>query len=265
MLAPPLPRAAALARRAGAARRQRHRRRRGARARRARRQHRASPARPENSSTRSSARRACSSRAARQKGFDQRLAAGGAHGCPASASRRPCCVRTSRSSARTGRDSVQLLGVTPRSMLRRRPQARRDFGPAALTFAGGLLLPSGVAKRSAPTPATPYGCSRAVVRTQVRVGRRARAAPQFGRLASQPGGRCARSATPSGSPGCSGRVTQLYVEPRPGAEAAVRTELRCTGRRRGSTSMPADHELRLLDQAARPQRSSRPSCSRRSA
>ena len=51
--------------------------------------------------------------------------------------------------------------------------------------------------------------------------------------------------------GLTGRITQIYVEPKPGADARVRAELRRVAGA-GLDVAPADHELKLLEQAARP-------------
>jgi len=51
--------------------------------------------------------------------------------------------------------------------------------------------------------------------------------------------------------GLTNRITQIYVEPQPGADSRVRAELRRVAGA-GLDVEPADHELKLLEQAARP-------------
>ncbi len=60
-----------------------------------------------------------------------------------------------------------------------------------------------------------------------------------------------------------GRVTNVLIKPRPGADALVAGELRALARGRIDVT-PADNELRLLSQAAQPN-ASPPPCSLSSA
>ena len=147
-----------------------------------------------------------------------------------------------------GSDAVQLLGATP-SILQLGGLARRSLGEGGIPLGGGLLLPASVAEA---TGLQDGDKARILVRGEaklVRVGNILTSA-SVGSLASSP---IAVAFLPLAQQltGLKGKVTQIYVKPLPGQEAKVSTELR----RLGGPNLdvvPVDHELDLLDQAARP-------------
>jgi putative ABC transport system permease protein len=147
-----------------------------------------------------------------------------------------------------GREAIQLLGVSP-SVTLLGGIGTRDFGPAGFRFAGGLVLPEKVA---AATGAVQGQRVTILARGQaqtVQVGAILGSAT-FGALASSP-----VAVTLMGPAqrltAMRGRVSQLLVRPRPGTDRQVARELR---RIAGGTLnvSAADHELALLDQAAKP-------------
>jgi putative ABC transport system permease protein len=149
-----------------------------------------------------------------------------------------------------GRAAIQMLGIDFQALrlggLER--QSLASGSPSASAF-GGLLLPASVAKATGirsgdRVTVLAFGGARAV-----RVGTVVGEGP-FGALAASP---IAVTALPVAQSvtGLQGRITQLYVEPRPGANARVRAELtRLAGP--GVDVETADHELALLEHAARP-------------
>ena len=181
------------------------------------------------------------------EGFDQRLAGAAARlpGVRASAAvlRSDVAVVGPR-----GRESLQLLGVTP-SVLKLGGLAPRGFGPGGLSFGAGLMLPSSVA---AATGAQPGGRVRVLARGgagTITVGA-VLGSSLFGALASTP---VAVTLLPSAQrlTGLGGRVTQVLLQSRPGAGARVARELRGLAAGRLDV-LTADNELRLLDQAVKP-------------
>jgi putative ABC transport system permease protein len=182
-----------------------------------------------------------------QQGFDQRLAL---------QARRMPGVRVAAPVLRENvallgpngkRTSVQLLGVTP---LVARLGTFSGRATLQSRFGGGLLLPASTAAAAGVGPGgrvtvLAFGGARTV-----RVGGVLSASSYGSALAASP---LAVAPLPVAQrlTGLTGRVTQLYVEPLPGADARVHSELAALGGPE-LTVGPADSELSLLANAARP-------------
>jgi putative ABC transport system permease protein len=180
-------------------------------------------------------------------GFDERLAvaAGRLHGVSASAAvlRENIAVAGPR-----GRESVQLLGVT-QSVLRLGGLTPHGFGSRGLSFDGGLILPSAVASSIGVAP---DGAVRVLARGgahRIAVGG-VLDSSLFGPLATAPVA-IALLPTAQSLSGLPRRVTQVLVQPGAGATRSVAAALR---RLAGGALdvQAADNELRLLDQAVKP-------------
>lgn len=180
-------------------------------------------------------------------GFDQRLATTVAHmpGVQASAA----VLRENIALVGPhGRQSVQLLGLTP-GVIALGSLGTRDFGQGGLRFGGGIILSSTIADAIGAQPNTKiavlaYGASKEINTGGVL------ASSLFGALASSPVA-IAPLATAQRLTGLVRRVTLILVRPRPGADRLVRSELmRIAGNR--LDVVPADNELRLLEEAAKP-------------
>ena len=147
-----------------------------------------------------------------------------------------------------GRRSVQLIGVTPR-LGALGSAATQNLGAGALLISGGVGLPATVASAVGAHAAQPV----VVIANGKPHKLRVRAV-----LGSQTIG--AVSASPvvvallpvaqllAGKPG---RITNVLIKPRPGADRMVAAELRGFAAGRIDVE-PADNELRLLGQAAQP-------------
>jgi putative ABC transport system permease protein len=146
-----------------------------------------------------------------------------------------------------GRAPVQLLGITQQALRLGGIQGHALGGRAAAV--GGLLLPAAVAKatgirRGERITVLAFGAAH-VVRVGGVLGE-----DQYGTLAASPLAVTSLSVAQRIT-ALPGRVTQLYVEPRPGSDSRVRAELmRVAGP--GVDVESADHELALLQHAARP-------------
>ena len=181
------------------------------------------------------------------EGFDQRLAA--------TAQRLPG-VRAASAVLRAnvtvvgphGRQTVQLLGVTP-SALRMGGLAPPGFAGGSLRFGPGLLLPMSVAAATGAQPGADVRVRARGAARSITVGG-VLSAPLFGVLASTP---LVVALLPSAQllTGLQGRVTQVLLEPRAGDSALVRRELRGLAGDRLDV-LSADNELHLLEQAVRP-------------
>ena len=146
------------------------------------------------------------------------------------------------------RVSIQLFGVTPALALLGGRQTR-DFGPGGLQLSSGIALPTGVAAAlgvQAGGHATLLSNGRA---RRVLVGS-VLGASTIGLLAQSPFG-VAPLAVVQALLDKPGRVSQLLVRPRRGADARVARELRRIAAGRLSV-WPADAELRLLAVTAQP-------------
>ncbi len=148
----------------------------------------------------------------------------------------------------TGRESIQLVGVTA-SQVALEGAATRDLGAGALLLAGGLGLPSGVAgeigaRAGRPVTLLTDGSARSL---QVRVI-----------LGSQTVGPVANSpivvallTLAQQVTGKVGRITQVLVEPKPGAARLVEGELRHLAAGRLDVES-ATSELSVLEATAKP-------------
>lgn len=147
-----------------------------------------------------------------------------------------------------GRQSVQLIGVTPR-MVALGSAATQNLGAGALLISGGLGLPAALASTVGARPTQPVTLI-AGGRTHVLKVRAVLGSQTVGSVASSP---VVIALLPvaqllAGKPG---RVTNVLIKPRPGADRLVSTELRRLAA--GLVNVePADDELRLLGQASRP-------------
>jgi putative ABC transport system permease protein len=147
-----------------------------------------------------------------------------------------------------GREPVQLLGVTP-TVAALGGFGTRDFGGGAFHFSGGLILPASVATATGAQPGDTVTVLAFGAARTIRVGAVLGGSP-FGALASSP---IAIALLPVAQrlTGLEGRVTQVLLEPRRDAEVLVSGELRRLAAGRLDV-VAADNELRLLDQAAKP-------------
>jgi putative ABC transport system permease protein len=151
-----------------------------------------------------------------------------------------------------GREAIQLIGVSP-SLASLGGVTQQELGNGALLLSGGLGLPAGVAGNIGAPPHSPvtlisngYGHPESV---RVILHGEALSAissspiavavlPVAQRLVERPG-----------------RITQLLIQPDPGAEARVAAQLHRLAANRLEVE-PADNELRLLAQATKPNRQS---------
>jgi putative ABC transport system permease protein len=148
-----------------------------------------------------------------------------------------------------GRQAVQLLGITP-SVAGLGGFGTRDLGLApGFRFNGGLLLPASVANAVGARPGQPITLlARGEVRTTT-VEAVLKSSP-FGVLASSP---LAVTTLTSAQhlTGLTDRITQVLIEPVRGEDARVAEELHTLAAGRLNV-VPADEELRLLDEAVKP-------------
>ncbi len=147
-----------------------------------------------------------------------------------------------------GRESLQLLGVTL-EVAKLGGIGRRNFGPGGFSFSEGLILPASVAAATGAEPGQRVtvlarGEAHAVTVSAVV------SSTTFGALASSP---VAITPLPVAQrlTGLQGRVTQVLVQPQRGSQARVAGELRTLAAGRLDVE-PAENELRLLAQAAKP-------------
>ena len=147
-----------------------------------------------------------------------------------------------------GRQSIQLVGLTP-GIVTLGGSATQNLGAGAYLLQGGIGLPSGVAKsigaraRNNVTLLTQGAAHPVLLRAILNGGTIGALAnspvavallPIAQRIAEQPG-----------------RVTQVLIMPRPGADRQVAAELRKLVAGRVSV-VPADHELGVLNETAKP-------------
>jgi putative ABC transport system permease protein len=145
-----------------------------------------------------------------------------------------------------GRSAVQLLGITPQA-LQLGGIDRQAIGAGGLL--GGLLLPAPVAKATGIVSGDRVTVLAFGAAHVMRVGGVLNEGA-YGALAASP---VAVTLLPAAQrvTGMPGRITQLYVEPAPGAGRRVAAELARLGGP-GLDVEPADRELALLEHAARP-------------
>jgi putative ABC transport system permease protein len=150
------------------------------------------------------------------------------------------------------RQTIQLIGVTP-ALAGLRAPAAKDVEMAELLLSGGVGLPSSVA-----------GAVGAEIdeRVTVLANGESHAATVRGILGSQVVGPVANSPIAVALLGevqrltdLPGRVTEVFIRPRPGSESQVARELRRLASGRLDVG-PADGEIQLLTAAAAPSRQS---------
>jgi putative ABC transport system permease protein len=146
------------------------------------------------------------------------------------------------------RESVQLLGVSA-AMTRLGGLGTHELGLSGFRFTGGLILPESVADAAGVGPGDlvtvlAFGSAHTIAVAAVLKS------SLFGVLASSP---VAVTLLPRAQQltGLKGRVTQVLIEPRHGADRLVASELRTLARGRESV-LGADDELSLLAQAVKP-------------
>jgi putative ABC transport system permease protein len=147
-----------------------------------------------------------------------------------------------------GRQSVQLLGVTS-AIARLGGLGTRKLGLGGFRFAGGLILPEGIAEAIGAEPGSrvtvlAFGAAHTVTVSTV-----LKRSP-FGAIAASPVA-VTLLASAQALTGMQGRVTQVLIEPRRGEDQLVTHELRTLAAGRLSVA-PADDELSLLAQAVKP-------------
>jgi putative ABC transport system permease protein len=180
-------------------------------------------------------------------GFDERLAltAGRLSGVQASAG----ALRENVTVVGPhGSRSVQLLGVGP-GVVALGSLGTRDFGQFGFHAASGLILPEGVADATGAQPGDEVSILAFGVAHMARVGAVLTGSP-FGALASSS---VAIALLPVAQrlTGLPNRVTLVLVEPRSGADRLVAGEMRRLAGGRLDV-VPADNELRLLEEAVKP-------------
>jgi putative ABC transport system permease protein len=147
-----------------------------------------------------------------------------------------------------GLRTVQLVGVTP-GLVRLGSLGTKNFGQGGFRFSGGLILPSSIARAAGVEPGDTVTIQASGIARAVKVGA-VMNDTTFGDLASSPIAITTLGVVQRLTDEA-GRVTQILVEPRPGADRLVATELTRLSAGRVDV-LPADNELRLLKGAARP-------------
>jgi putative ABC transport system permease protein len=147
-----------------------------------------------------------------------------------------------------GRRAVQLLGVSP-NVVALGSLGTRDFGQFGFHAASGLLLPASVAEATGAQPGDVVTVQAFGVAHAARVGA-VLGSSTFGALASSS---VAVALLPVAQrlAGLPGRLTLVLVEPRNGTDRHVGSELRAVAGQRLDV-VAADNELRLLDEAVKP-------------
>jgi putative ABC transport system permease protein len=147
-----------------------------------------------------------------------------------------------------GRRPIQLIGLAP-AQIGLKAAATRNLGAGALLLSGGVGLPSGVASeigaQSSQSVKLLVNGDAHPVRVRAILGSQA-----IGSLAGSPIA-VALLGTAQQIAEKSGRVTQVLVEPLPGADRLVAGELRQLAAGRLDVE-PATHELSLLMATAKP-------------
>ena len=147
-----------------------------------------------------------------------------------------------------GRQSAQLVGVTP-GVVALGGLGTRNFGAGGFRFSNGLILPAGVAAAIGAEPGEPVTVLAFGEAHRIDVGA-VLSGSQFGAIAFSPVA-VVPLAVAQRLTGLPKRITQVLVRPRPGAQALVGAGMRRLAAGRLDV-LPADNELRLLDQAVRP-------------
>jgi putative ABC transport system permease protein len=147
-----------------------------------------------------------------------------------------------------GTAAVQMLGVTA-GIVNLGSLGTKNFGAGGFRFSGGLILPAVVASAIGAEPGSRVTVLAAGGARRVRIGA-VLSGSLFGALTSSPVA-IALLGVAQRLVDMPGRVTQILVQPRPGADRLITGELlRIAGGRLDVT--PADNELHLLDQAIEP-------------
>ncbi|HSZ13611.1 MAG TPA: FtsX-like permease family protein [Solirubrobacteraceae bacterium] len=147
-----------------------------------------------------------------------------------------------------GRQPIQLLGVTP-ALVTLRTAAVKNLGAGTTLLAGGIGLPTAVANAIGAQPGESVtllsggDAHTAVVRAVL-------AGQIIGPVASSP---IAIGLLPMVQTltGLQGRITQMWIQPRAGADALVERELRHLAGGRLDVE-PTSRELQLLNEASQP-------------
>jgi putative ABC transport system permease protein len=147
-----------------------------------------------------------------------------------------------------GRQSAQLVGVNAH-VVTLGGLGTRNFGLGGFRFSGGLILPSSLARQIGAEPGDKVTVLAFGVAHTIDVGAVLGSA-QFGAFASSPVA-VALLAVAQRLTGLRHRVTQVLVQPRRGDNALVAAGLRRLAAGRLDV-LPADNELRLLEQAVQP-------------
>jgi putative ABC transport system permease protein len=147
-----------------------------------------------------------------------------------------------------GRQPVQLLGVTA-AVLNLGGLDARQFGLASFSFGRGLILPASVAGAIGVEPGDHVTMFAFGSAHEVTVSAVLKNAP-FGAIASSPIA-ITRLGQAQRLTGLQGRLTQVLIKPQIGSGRQVAGELR-TVAGQGVNVEPADEELRLLDEAVKP-------------
>ncbi len=147
-----------------------------------------------------------------------------------------------------GRESIELIGVTG-SEISLHGAATRNLGAGALILSGGVGLPSGVADKIGAHPGQPVTLLTDGSADSVQV-RAVLGSQTVGPVADSPivVALLAMAQRITGKPG---RVTQVLVEPRPGAERLVEGELRRIAAGRLDVE-PTSQEVTVLRATAGP-------------
>jgi putative ABC transport system permease protein len=180
-------------------------------------------------------------------GFDQRLALE-TRRLPGVSVAAPVLRESISVAGPKGTDPVQVMGVTP-SILQLGLLGTRSLGSGRVALGGGLMLPATVAEATGLQVGETATVLAHGETKKVRVDNILTTQP-FGALASSP---VAVAFLPRAQAltGMTGKVTQVYIKPLASREGQVSAELSALG---GPTLdvEPVDHELTLLDQAAKP-------------
>ncbi len=147
-----------------------------------------------------------------------------------------------------GAKAVQMLGVTA-GIVSLGSLDTKNFGAGGFRFSEGLILPAVVASAIGAEPGSRVTLLAAGDTHRVRVGA-VLGGSLFGALTSSPVA-VALLGVAQRLVDLPGRVTQVLVQPRPGADRLVASELRGIAGGRLDVAA-ADNELHLLDQAIKP-------------
>jgi putative ABC transport system permease protein len=147
-----------------------------------------------------------------------------------------------------GRESVQLVGVTA-ALATLGSFGTANFGPGGLQLSEGLALPAAVARQIGAAPGRPmtllaFGAAHRIATGTVLDSGMVGAASSSPIAISLLG--VAQRLT-----GHTGHISEVFIRPRPGADAQVASELRAVAAGRLNV-VPANHELTLLEKTVTP-------------